>query len=496
VATVTSSLSHREVARALGLLLALAASSVRAQPSTTAATEEAPSAEVAAEAGPEAAAARANPGPSPAPETGSGESSALADALARNAALEERVANLERAQAERDLEDLDTSELARPDLFRVYGFADFGVNHAWVDEDSFLHGLVLRDTTFTLGNLNLYFDFQPGPEWQVLTELRFTTYPHGVDEDYATPFGGEYLRIDTTTIDIASPATASTLRWGGIVIERAYAQWSHSELLALRVGQFLTPYGIWNVDHGTPTLIALMLPHFVAVEALPARQIGVEATGRVLSGAWEYGYSAYVSNGRTATHVDFTEDKAIGARLRIARQVPVPISFGASAYYGQIDDVHKLVDSFEPFHVDSRLVVEGHEVGLGVDVALDLDALRVRAEGVMHMTRYEEGKRPPRSIAQPGALESDSNEYDSYLLVAYRLPWLGLEPFAYGELDHFVSPYGDEQAIASLGLNIHFTPFAQLKTQVSRAMFFDLDRDGDFGRNDMTLLYSRLAVAF
>jgi hypothetical protein len=79
------------------------------------------------------------------------------------------------------------------------------------------------------------------------------------------------------------------------------------------------------------------------VEALPARQIGVEATGRVLSGAWEYGYSAYVSNGRTATHVDFTEDKAIGARLRIARQVPVPISFGASAYYGQIDETERVV---------------------------------------------------------------------------------------------------------------------------------------------------------
>ncbi len=473
-----------------GLLSSLlAASPLKAQQPPAPAAEAVPA--------PQPAPQPANPAPAtPVEATPADPSTALADANARAAALERRVTELEQAQHDTVREEVDAAELERPELFRVYGFADFGINHAWVDKRSFLHGLVPRDTTFTLGNLNLYFDFTPGPEWQVLTELRFTTYPHGVEESYATLAGGEYLRIDTNVVDVASPATASTLTWGGVVIERAYAQWSHSELFNVRVGQFLTPYGIWNVDHGTPTLIALMLPHFVAAEALPARQVGVELYGHVLEAAWEYGYDAYVSNGRTATPLDFTENKAVGGRLHLSRHDPLPIAIGASAYYGQIDDVAKTIDSFDPFHIDSDLIVEGHEVGLGLDLSVDIDSLRIRTEGIIHFVRYEEGKRLPVNVGPPGTFEPDQNDYEGYLLVAYRLPWLGLEPFAYGELNHYVSPYGDEQGMASIGLNIHFTPFAQLKTQLSRAIFFDLDDEGDFGRNNMTLLYSRLAVAF
>jgi hypothetical protein len=55
---------------------------------------------------------------------------------------------------------------------------------------------------------------------------------------------------------------------------------------------------------------------------------------------------------------------------------------------------------------------------------------------------------------------------------------------------------GDEQAIVGGGLNVHFTPFASLKTQLARAMFFDLEKSGSFSDSDMTLLYSRLVVAF
>jgi len=490
---ITKALRSLVAPTTLLLVALLASSPLRAQDAPAPAADAAPAPEPAPDAAPAAVPEGADVG---AATPAADPSAALADANTRAAALEARVASLEQALLEATLTEVDTAELAHPELFRVYGFADFGINHAWVGRDSFLHGLVLRDTTFTLGNLNLYFDFQPGAEWQVLTELRVTTYPHGVEESYATPAGGQYRRTDTRVVDVASPATASSLRWGGLVIERAYAQWSHSELFNVRVGQFLTPYGIWNVDHGTPTLIALMLPHFVAVEALPARQVGVELHGRVLHAAWEYGYSAYVSNGRTATQVDFTENKALGARLRLARHDPLPIAIGASAYYGQIDDVAKRIDSFDPFHVASDLTVEGREVGLGLDLSLDVDSLRIRTEGVVHLVRYQDGKRPPVTFGMPGAFTPDQNEYDGYVLLAYRLPWLGLEPFAYGELNHVLSPYGDEQAMLSLGLNIHFTPFAQLKTQLSRALFFDLDGKGDFSRNDMTLLFSRLAVAF
>jgi hypothetical protein len=209
--------------------------------------------------------------------------------------LEERVQQLEQARLESELaaaSDAQTDLLPTPEMFRIYGFADFGVNHAWIPESSFLSALASTATTFAMGNLNLYFQFHPDTAWQVLAEIRFTGYPHGVEVALKTPLGGEYMRTDTQVLDVASPATAFQFRWGGIFIERAYAQYTYSELLSVKVGQFLTPYGIWNVDHGTPTLIALMMPHFVSTQIFPARQIGVALSGVFMISGMELGYDA------------------------------------------------------------------------------------------------------------------------------------------------------------------------------------------------------------
>jgi len=487
---------------------AIAALSVALLLLSGSAAAQAPGAGVAPPDGPSTSAPAPAPAvePAPAPAPAPAQSAVSPAALTeleqlreQTRALEARLAQLEQAQVEADV--LGATEGALDALpaqqkFQVYGFADFGLNHAWLGDKSFVRGLVNDETTFVLGNLNLYFDFRPDPAWQVLAEVRLTEYPHGVETALANPLGGPYVRTDTEVIDIASPATASQFRWGSIFIERAYAQWSHDERFNVRVGQFLTPYGIWNVDHGTPTLIALMMPHFVSAQTFPARQLGVDLHGAFLTGAWEIGYEAYVSNGRTATQLDFTGNKAVGGRLRASRVAPLPLTFGTSFYYGQIDDVTKRIVSFVPFEVQRDIVIEAVEWGIGADVSLDIEALRIRAEALMRQTRYERGKRAPRLAGMPGNLAPDNNEYDAYLLAAYQLPVLGLEPFVYGEYDHVVSPYGDDQVVLALGLNIHFTTFAQLKTEVARVLFMDLNADGSFSDNNMTLLFTRLAVAF
>jgi hypothetical protein len=47
----------------------------------------------------------------------------------------------------------------------------------------------------------------------------------------------------------------------------------------------------------------------------------------------------------------------------------------------------KRIASFDPFRVQRDIIIEGTESGAGVDVSVDLDALRIRSEGIMRATR-------------------------------------------------------------------------------------------------------------
>ena len=187
-----------------------------------------------------------------------------------------------------------------------------GLQRVWAEDDVVVP---TRKTTFVLGNVNLYLDFHPVADWSSLIEVRLTNYPAGT-EQYGIPLAGvPYTRTSTAVLDPGNGDGYGTARWGAIVLERAYLQWQRAPWLGLRVGQFLTPYGIWNADHGTPTLIALYRPQAQANEMFPSRQLGVEAFGRREGwpvAGWAVDYHAYVSNGRTQGVVALTDDKLVG----------------------------------------------------------------------------------------------------------------------------------------------------------------------------------------
>jgi hypothetical protein len=386
----------------------------------------------------------------------------------------------------------DAADLGKPQALTLYGFLDFGVNKFYTSDRSQLNALFpSRAGTFVLGNVNLFFDAEPYQDWRSLIEVRFTNLPHGYERTLASPLGDQYERADTRVEDFTSPSIRGEATLGSVIIERAQTEYAFSDAFKIMGGYFFTPFGIWNVDHGTPTLISLLLPSFMADSRIPIRQLGVEAHGSFYTSDWELGYSVYVGNGRTPSQVDFTEDKTVGGRLFASSTgTAVKAKFGVSGYRAPHSDMRKEVVSLLPYLVETQQTVAGTEWAAGADVSVDAGPFRLRTEGLVRRIDFEPGKRDGRT----------PNHYftNGYVIAAYQLPWAGLEPYVYVEGMHWPSVVGDTAVVPSVGLNVHFNPAVQLKTQYGRAFFFDtsLKENRNPSDNNVQNVSARLVVSF
>ena len=110
--------------------------------------------------------------------------------------------------------------------------------------------------------------------------------------------------------------------------------------------------------------------------------------------------------------------------------------------------------------------------------------------------QYEDGKREAGIF--PGSFQPDFTLWGVYALAAYQLPFLGLEPYVYAEHDEGFIALAQAVAGVSGGLNIHFTPWTQLKLQYQYIRLFDVS---SYYHRDQSQFYSdffdsRLVVAF
>jgi hypothetical protein len=387
----------------------------------------------------------------------------------------------------------DVEAAAEVDALKLYGFLDFGFNRFFTSEKSQLNFLFpTKASTFLLGNINLFLDANPSPGWRSLVEIRFTNLPHGQERSFATPLGDEYERTDTRTTDFTSPALRSEILLGSIVIERAWAEYAFADAVKLQTGYFLTPYGIWNQDHGTPTLISLILPAFQADEYIPSRMLGVQLHGSLYVPGWQFGYHASLANGRGPSQIDLGEEKAFGGRVfATSLGTSVKPTFGASAYHGPDTNTQKRIVSVSPYRLEVEEVGHMHEWSVAADAAIDAGPVRLRTEGMVKRRYKVEGR--PRLYDQP-----DAYYWDGYVLGAYALPWLGLEPYVYFEAMHSPSDLGDTVLIPSAGINVHFSAAAQLKTQYGHASFHDLSvkENRNPADNNVHNVSARLVVSF
>jgi hypothetical protein len=357
------------------------------------------------------------------------------------------------------VQDEEPSGPAGATPLAISGFADFTYYHPFHEPNSFWGGVGLPDvSTFWVGNLNLYFSKGLSESCRALSEVRFLHEPNGTFKS------GDMERVDTSVPDHA--AVRRSVKLGGIRIERMWAECELSAWLTLRLGQWLTPYGIWNQDHGSPTIIAVRRPYAVGDQLLPENQTGLMAYGSVARNDLRLGYYLTLSNGRgpISEYQDLDANKALGARLELGYGRFGDLTLGASYYRGRFTaskaprlDVATGTGILE-------INTQYDEQSFAFDLRWDLGNFALRSEFLHNERRYTLDGR----AAENGILLPDGFRRGGYVLAGYRTPWFGIMPYAYIQYMEFLVDPGrivSDLTAYHLGLNILLSPAMVLKLE-------------------------------
>jgi hypothetical protein len=356
----------------------------------------------------------------------------------------------------------------------IYGFADFTYTHVLND-----FTFASPYPTFLVGSVNLYAGADLGDGWRSLIEFRLLYAPNGTIP-FDQLFELEPTRTDTTVGDPADFGRPH--RWGGVEIERAWIEYNAHPLLTIRGGQWLTPYGIWNVDHGSPVIIGVRRPYVVGEELIPERQTGIELYGSTFVGSTELGYNLGLSNGKGPidAYQDLDKNKAVTVRLFAVNESPAgKLSVGFTGFRGRFTDRYTRIAILPTGDIGTEYVSRSSydELSLSADLKWEYEDFSFQTEGMRRETAYSD--RLPRAAllpvpGVPAGFQPDVVSYGFYALAAYRLPWYNIMPFFGGEV-YNPGPTDFTGAAGAVwgGLNVRPTPRVVLKVQGTRSFFLD-----------------------
>jgi len=322
----------------------------------------------------------------------------------------------------------------------VYGFADFtlGFQH-W----SRAVVVFPQDTrTFALGNLNLYLAKNLTLRARTLAEVRFTFAPNGSRNADGTI-------LDTTATDVTN--YSRPVQWGSIVIERAYAEYDLIDHVTIRGGRWLTPYGVWNIDHGSPAIIPNGRPYIVGEQFFPEHQTGLDLFGSFGHDAFKLSYHATVSNGRGGADAQQDQDDkfAFGGRLEL--EVPWGLRIGGSIYRGRYTGLSPAPGALPDTYL---------ETAYGGDVQFVRGPLHVQGEIIAR-------DRHHGTAAASLATAADGRDFGYYAFAGYRfdrlwnaMPYMLFEE--YRPADHTL---GEVLRAGNIGFN--FRPSSSLVFKVN-----------------------------
>jgi hypothetical protein len=258
-----------------------------------------------------------------------------------------------------------------------------------------------------------------------------------------------------------------------VVIERAYVERTFLSWLTVRAGQFLTPYGIWNVDHGSPVVIPVARPFIIGEALFPSSQTGIEAYGAADVHTFQLGYHLTLSNGRgpLSTFQDLDNNKAIGGRLYLRDDSPFgTVTVGGSFYKGQYTNSHFDLGPMGPM---TAIDAQYDELSLAADLKWQWNGLLVQSEVIENEVAFTNGGRTASTALGAPAFDSDYRRWGAYGLLGYRFDFLGVMP--YGTLGYYKE--GSPAAIPKVwdyvvGLNVRPTPRVVVKAQYTFAHLY------------------------
>jgi hypothetical protein len=314
----------------------------------------------------------------------------------------------------------------------IYGFADFNFVYPMMERNNAFRYLYRDYPSFFVGALNLYMDTALTDRMRSLVEVRFLYTPLG---DLVSD-GTDGLKYFNTIARDPADYTR-TIQWGGILIERAWVEYQLHPLLTARVGQFLTPYGIWNVDHGSPTIVGIRRPYIIGEFLFPERQSGLELYGAHIWRDLKLGYHLTLSNGRgnfqAVRDQDF--DKAVGGRLFAQLRGALEGTLGGSFYKGRYTRMAYKINRINGvFHEDEVVHEEYDELSLAVDLRLFWKGFMFQSEAIVNEVAYTDRGRVAIS-SDAEILLPDGRTWGAYALLGYRTRFFGVMPYV--SYEHF-----------------------------------------------------------
>lgn len=321
-----------------------------------------------------------------------------------------------------------------------------------------------------------------------------------------------------------------------VTLERAYFDVSLTDMFNVRVGKFITPAGIWNVDHGSPVVLTVRQPIQTTITPIfPESQTGLMMYGRYFLGDHDLDYSIYGTSGRDGASGDITssfnnstdgiDDLSMGGHLGLQLDLLDGVHLGASGMMGRVQQRYKVATpvldgeqvigvltsgasasqiqsqlaSMSPLEIKytDEYAVKAMDYICGMDAKVELAGLTTQGELNYRM-------RQNRKVGG-----YDQETWGMYGLLAYRLPLttdLSMTP--YGMAERVLFKGSDKSSPVRgfntylAGLNFGLFSSIHLKTEVDYFQFLAQDGSAslpsDLDDKDLeALIYNvQLSVAF